>query len=92
MPSWNKTKPELKQLYVVSASVGELLQRSGVRPADACAVLLITLGRLLAREGFSDLTVEAAWASVMNDETEVFFKWGHDEERARGRTGAPRKN
>lgn len=90
--TWQKTKAELKELYAVSASVGALLQQSRVSPADACVILLITLGRLVAREGFSDLTVEAAWASVINDDTKVFFKWGHDEERAGGRTGAPRRN
>lgn len=80
-----------ERLFQLSAIVGEALQRHTTSPVDATLVLMVTLGRLLAREGFSDLSVDAAWASLMTEQIREAFKWGHEEERARGHHGAPRK-
>ena len=55
-------------------------------------MLLITLGRLLAREGWSDITAQKAWEYITSEKTKVFFDWGHKEERDRGHNGPSRVN
>lgn len=85
-----KTEAELQELFALSALVGETLQQSGFSPADSVSTLIITLGRLLAREGFDDVTAEDAFQFVLNDDTKYFFLWGHQEERSRGHHGPHR--
>jgi len=87
-----KTKQELEELFATSAKIGELLQQNIKNPTDGCIVLLITLGRLLAREGWSDITAQKAWEYITSEKTKVFFDWGHQEERGRGHNGPSRVN
>lgn len=87
-----KTYKELAVLFAESAKVGELLQHSNISPSDALATLLITAGRLLAREGYSDMSIDDAWNAFLNEHSRELFNWGHKEERDRGHYGTPRKN
>ena len=87
-----KTKDELEKLFATSAGIGAILQQNVNCPTDGVIVLLITLGRLLAREGYSDITAEQAWKSITDEQIKTFFDWGHQEERNRGHNGVPRKN
>lgn len=87
-----KTKDELEKLFATSADIGAILQQNVNCPTDGVIVLLITLGRLLAREGYSDMTAKQAWEWIINNDTKTFFDWGHQEERDRGHNGVPRMN
>ena len=80
---------ELKRLFNASAVVGDALQRNGqISPSQALAVLVITAGRLLAREAHADIDADDAWEVVTA--CRRLFKWGHDEERHAGHLGVPR--
>lgn len=81
---------DLERMYRASAEVGELLQKSGLPPSEAMAVLLVSAGRLLAREGFSRLTAVTAWDYLSSKASRLFFEWGFGEERAAGHLGRPK--
>ena len=85
--------PEMTQreLFAISTIIGRALQASAPSPHEAMAILVIVMGRLLAREGFADIGRDEAFASVLNDDTKGLFFWGFDEERRQGRLGVPRK-
>lgn len=59
-------------LYDASDEIGRLIQRICKRPADANAALMITLGRLIAREGFDDVTSEKAWETTVIEQKALF--------------------
>lgn len=80
---------DLRRLFRSSAEVGELLQKSTLPPSEAMAVLLLTCGRLLAREGFSTLTTATAWDHVCSKTSRLFFEWGFENERSDGHLGVP---
>ncbi len=83
-----------EKLTRLSAEVGELLStlppsEAMLSPSEAMAVLLLTCGRLLAREGSSSLTPQTAWDYVCSEGSRLFFEWGFEDERAAGHLGTP---
>lgn len=87
-----KTKDELEKLFATSAAIGAMLQQNVNCPTDGVIVLFVTLARLLAREGYSDITAEKAWEWIITNDTRTFFNWGHQKERDLGHNGVPRMN
>lgn len=79
-----------KQLFEISAELGTLLQKSGCSPVEACCALLVTAGRLMAREAFEDLETDGAWQYLTDKQVRYFFEWGFENERAAGHKGRPR--
>lgn len=82
---------EYRRLYALSAEIGELLQRKASSPVTASMVLMITLGRLVAREGYAHLTPDSRDV-FLNPKVWNAYKWGFNEERARGHMGRPGGN
>lgn len=79
-----------KQLFEISAEVGNLLQKSGCDPVQGLCALLTCAGRLVAREAFDDIETDAAWEHFTNRQLRYFFEWGFENERAAGHKGRPR--
>jgi hypothetical protein len=77
-----------QQLTNMSARLGEFLQKSGVTPSEASIILMITLGRLFAREGFKNLSLESAWGYTIHEGSKVMFAMGYRLERELGHMGA----
>ena len=84
------TSDELRNLFRISAEVGEHLQRSGLNPTDAIVCLVITCGRIFARQAYAETDAPKAWHYLT--QSRIFFDFGFDNEREAGNIGRPNPN
>ena len=80
-------KVSVSKVVLFSSQLGEFLQSSELTPAEAFACLSFTLGRLIAREGYSHLTKQTGWDQVVRSKS--LFESGFEGERADGSLGRP---
>lgn len=80
-------KVSISKVILFSSTLGEFLQSSELTPAEAFACLSFTLGRLLAREGYSHLTSQTGWDEVVRSKS--LFEAGFRAEREYGSLGRP---
>ena len=82
-------REELAELFALSAEVLTWFQKHRPRltPSDATAVMMIALGRLIAREGFETLDRESYWKAVQS--LQELCQYGFDQQRGFGSKGLP---
>jgi hypothetical protein len=84
-----KTNDRVHEIFQASAKLGEFLYTLTLNPQEAYTALLITLGRLSAREGYADVNCEQAWNHLLSCRSA--FILGHNQERMWGSLGVPRE-
>lgn len=78
---------DIDEVYNTSTKVGEMIQKNCRTPTNALCTLMLTVGRLMAREGNSSMTIEEHWTSIT--ELKEVFEEGFKAERQMGHKGVP---
>lgn len=81
------TKEGQQALWDLSTRVLEELTRLAkpleLPAPEACAVLMIAVGRFMGVAAFRNVSAEQAWENLTSDESSTFFRLGFNNERAR---------